>query len=101
MTTRDYIKKSLSKFDVSTDDVDIIIVDNGLVGESEVNVREAKTAMCKSIGTWLPVVSSVTEGGVSKSWNFDALKLYYSTLCEELGLKDITKPTIKDRSNRW
>lgn len=102
MTTREYIRQSLSRFNVSDGDVDLIIVDNGLDADSDVDVKQAKNAICKSLGSWLPVYSSVSEGGVSMSWNFEAVKVYYASLCKELGIEDtMTKPVIRDRSNCW
>ena len=101
MTTSEYLRKSLSKFDISTDDIDLIIVENELIEEASVNVRQAKLAICKSLSVWLPVLSSVSEGGVSKAWNVEGLKFYYSTLCLELGIVDPTQPKIRDRSNSW
>lgn len=101
MTNREYITKSLSKFDVSTDEIDLIIIDNDLNESGLVDVTIAKQAICKSIGAWLPIHSSVSEGGVSVSWNFEAVKLYYSTLCQELGLSDVAVTSVRDRSNIW
>lgn len=101
MTYTEYIAKSLSKFEVSSDEVDLIIVDNGLNANEQVDVIQAKNAICKSIGLWLPVKSSVSEGGVSTSWNLEAIKVYYSALCSELGVSDNTAPKIVDRSNIW
>lgn len=101
MTNREYITKSLSRIDVSNDEVDLIIVENGLVSEFDVNIKECKQAICKSLGAWIPMYSSMSEGGVSKSWNMEAVKLYYSNLCNELGLTDNSKPTVRDRSNAW
>lgn len=101
MTYKEYISKSLSKFEVSSDEIELIMVDNGLVGTDIVSPLTAKQAICKSIGEWLPVKSSVSEGGVSISWNLEAIKLYYSSLCVELGIYDISVPKIRDRSNRW
>ena len=101
MTNREYITKALSKFDVSTDEIDLILIDNELNEEEAVNVLIAKQAICKSIGAWLPIHSSVSEGGVSLSWNFDAVKLYYSSLCQELGISDVAVTSVRDRSNIW
>ncbi|MEI6752353.1 MAG: DUF6706 family protein [Paludibacter sp.] len=101
MTNSEYIGKSLSKFEVSSDDVELILVENGLTGERMLDLKAAKSAICKSLGVWLPIFSSVSEGGVSKSWNFDALKLYYSSLCNELGVANTTSPSVRDRSYLW
>lgn len=101
MTNHQYIAKSLSRLDITSDEVDLIIVENQLDAASEVNVRECKQAICKSFGVWIPLYSSMSEGGVSKSWNLEAVKLYYSGICKELGKIDISQPTVRDRSNVW
>lgn len=101
MTTRQYLQIALSKFEVGDSLVDLIVVENSLVPDSDVCVDETKRAIHRSLGTWLPVQSAVSEGGVSMTWNLDAIKLYYSALSRELGLEDVTKPTIRDFSNSW
>lgn len=101
MTNKEYITKSLSRLDITSDEVDLIIVENGLNSASDVNVEDCKRAICKSFGVWIPMYSSMSEGGVSKSWNMEAVKLYYSGLCNELGIVDVSKPTVRDRSNAW
>jgi len=101
MTTRQYLQIALSKFEVGDSLIDLIVVENSLVPDSDVCVDETKRAIHRSLGTWLPVQSSVSEGGVSMTWNLDAIKLYYSSLCRELDLEDVTKPTIRDFSNIW
>lgn len=101
MTTRQYLQVALSKFEVGDSLVDLIVVENSLVPDSDVCVDDVKRAIHRSLGTWLPVQSTVSEGGVSMTWNLDAIKLYYSSLSRELGLEDITQPTIRDYSNIW
>ncbi len=105
MTTKQYLYTSLSKFELSEEEIDLIIVENGLDPSSDVQVKLAKEAIHASMSVWLPIYSSVTEGGVSKAWNIDALKLYYSALSRELGKEDVditgTAPIVRDRSNVW
>lgn len=101
MTNKEYIQKTLSRLDVTGDEVDLIIVENGLNSTSDVDVKACKLAIAKSFGAWIPLYSSMSEGGVSKSWNMDAVKLFYSGLCSELGIVDNTKPTVRDRSDAW
>lgn len=101
MTTRQYLQVALSKFEVGDSLVDLIVVENSLVPDSDVCVDDVKRAIHRSLGTWLPVQASVSEGGVSMTWNLEAIKLYYSSLCRELGLEDNTQPTIRDYSNIW
>ncbi len=105
MTTKQYLQISLSKFELSEEEIDLIIVENGLDPDSEVQVKRAKEAIHASMSVWLPIYSNVTEGGVSKGWNIEALKLYYAALSRELGKGDVdisgTAPSVRDRSNLW
>ena len=104
MDAREYIASRLKKFELDNDEIDLILVENNIVEDgSGVNVIEVKTAICKSLSVWLPIHSSISEGGVQKQWNTEALKLYYSALCNELGIDDIYSVTakIRDASNRW
>ena len=101
MTNEEYITKALSKFEVSTDDIDLILIENGLDAIAELDIVSAKQAICKSLRAWLPIHSSISEGGVSKSWNIEAVKLYYTSLCRELGFDDSGTPQVRDRSNIW
>jgi hypothetical protein len=99
ITNRDYLTKTLAKFDVSSDDVDIILCDNPqLNGSAVVNSKDCKLAIYKSLSTILPV-ASVSESDYSKTWNIEALKLWYKSLCSELGKANALKPAIRDRSN--
>lgn len=104
MDAREYIVSRLKKFELDDDEIGLILVENNIVEDgSNVNVTEVKTAICKSLSVWLPIHSSISEGGVQKQWNIEALKLYYSALCNELGIEDVysVKATVRDASNKW
>lgn len=104
MTYKTYIGASLSKFNLSETEIELIMVDNGINAEDEVDVNIAKKAIHKSLTVWLPTHSSVSEGGVSESWNFEAVKIFYDALCKELGLENVInshQSTIRDKSNLW
>ena len=104
MTNREYIKAVLSKFNLSENEIEIIILDNKIGSDDDVDVLKCKEAIHKNLTTWLPIHSSISEGGVSESWNYDAVKMYYSALCKELGLEnaiDDKMYSIRDKSNLW
>jgi hypothetical protein len=46
-------------------------------------------------------VANVSEGGYSLSWNIDALKMWYTSLCNEIGRPNVVKPKVNNRSNMW
>lgn len=104
MTNKEYITNVLAKFNVSSTDVDIVLLDNGIGSDDDADLVVCKTAIHKNLSTWLPVHSSLSEGGVSESWNYEAIKLYYSALCEELGLENFienSQNSVRDKSNIW
>lgn len=100
-TNRDYLIKSLAKFGISEDDVDVILVESpDLVGSATINVTACKQAIHKSLSVILPLANT-SEGHYSVSWNMEALKLWYGALCTELGKANVLKPAIRNRSNMW
>lgn len=104
MTYKEYISAVLSKFNISESEVDVIILDNTIGSDDDVDIVVAKKAIHKNLTTWLPIQSSVSEGGVSLNWNIEAIKLYYSALCKELNLSNViaeSNNTISDKSNIW
>ena len=103
MTFKEYITKTVAKFHLGADDVELILCNQHELipaPDEEVDVRIAKTALCKEIATLIPL-SNISEGGYSVSWNWDALKLWYNSTCAELGLSNASKPKIRNRSNVW
>jgi hypothetical protein len=98
-TNRDYLKAQLAKFGLTDDDVDLIMVENPALSGS-LNIIACKQAMHKSFSAILPL-ANVSEGGFSQSWNMDAVKLWYKSLCSELGKPNFLKPQIRNRSNSW
>ncbi len=104
MTNKEYLTKSLSGLGVSDDDMDIILLKSGLDSSHEVDVKAADTAVYDRFSVVLKgAMQNVSEGGYSISWNMEAVKLYYSQLCGELGKKNIleARPKIRNRSNYW
>lgn len=99
-TNREYLLATLSKFNLTDSDIDLIMVEHPELDET-LNVRSCKVAMHQSMSAILQPVN-ISEGGYSVSWNIDALKLWYSALCNELGMDEaIGRPKIRNRSNYW
>lgn len=100
MTYKEYITATTARFGLTEADVDLLLINQNLIGEDDVDVTKAKTAMCKEFATLIPL-QNVSEGGYSITWNIDAVKLWYHSTCAELGLTDTTKPRLRNRSNVW
>lgn len=92
MTTKEYLMAQLSKFGLTSEDIDILILDSGLNGNEPVNGKPDTIVIKKGIFTNLPGMiaglADITEGGYSRKWNYAALKAWISILAGELGLDD-------------
>lgn len=99
MTYREYITTTLSKFFISPDEIEVIMLNQEIAPDDDVDPKVAKKAMYNEFSHILPV-ANMSEGGASTSWNMESVLLWYSLLASELGLPDMTKEdnTIKDYS---
>lgn len=100
MTNLDWMIATGRRFGISEEDANVILVNQGLEADGEVDIIKVKTALCKEFASVIPL-TNVTEGGYSISWNMEAVKLWYSQMCSELGIVPVTAPKVKDRSSRW
>ena len=100
MTYKEWFLATCSKFNLEEKDVDLILINQNLSSEDDVDVKVAKKALCKEIPTLIPL-NNISEGGFSLSWNVDLIKFWYSQTCRELGLVDLSKPQIRNKSNLW
>lgn len=98
-TNKQYLTATLSRFGLTDSDVNIIIAENPELN-GPLNIQACKNAMHKSFSSILPL-ANVTEGGYSISWNMEAVKLWYGSLCSELGKPNVLKTRIRNRSNLW
>lgn len=104
MTNKEYLTKALNGLNLSDDDIDIILLKGGLSADDAVDVRACDMAVYNRMSIILKGVShNVSEGGYSISWNLDAVKMYYTALCNELGKENVlvARPKIRNRSNIW
>lgn len=104
MTNKEYLTKSLSGLGVSEDDIDIILLKSGIDGGTYADAKKCDNAIYDRFSVVLKAATqNVSEGGYSISWNLEAVKLYYNSLCSELGKENVLspKPKIRNRSNYW
>lgn len=100
MTYEQWMTATGSRFNMSQPDIELIIINQGLDPDEEVDVTKAKQALCKEFALCIPL-ANVSEGGYSISWNMEAIKLWYNATCAELGITPVSKPRIRNASNRW
>lgn len=96
---REYLTATLNRFNLSETDIDVIMAEHPEL-DGELNVMSCKLAMYASMSAILPT-TDVSESGYSVTWNIDTLKLWYRSLCNELGKPNALKPAIRNRSNIW
>jgi hypothetical protein len=104
MTNREYLVKTLSGFGLSEDDIDIILLKSSLDGASDLDINACDLAVYNRFSVILKgMIQNVSEGGYSVSWNMEAIKLYYSALCNELGKENVLvgRPKVYNRSSYW
>ena len=66
MTYKEWITKTVGKFQLSADDVDLILCNqSGLIPDPDapVDVRKAKTAICREFTTLIPL-ANIGEAGI-------------------------------------
>lgn len=104
MTNKEYLTKTLSRLDVSEDDIDIILLKGSLDADAIVDIGACDNAIYGRMSIILKsTLQNISEGGYSLSWNMDAVKLYYTALCDELGKDNVLvgRPKIRNKSNVW
>jgi hypothetical protein len=104
MTNKEYLTKSLNGLSISEDDIDIILLKSGLDAYADANIQNADKAVYNRMSVILKgTMQNVSEGGYSISWNMEAVKLFYNSLCNELGLENVLvgHPKVRNRSNLW
>lgn len=102
-TNRQYIEATLTRFNVDQNTIDLIIADHAGLDGGTFDVNACKMAMYQSISNILPL-ANISEGGYSLSWNMEAVKLWYKSLCSELGVDNVLdgdKMDVEDRSYMW
>jgi len=104
MTGKEYITQLLNGLNVSEGDIDIILLKAGIDGTLTADVAACDMAVHGRMSIVLKgAMQNVSEGGYSVSWNMEAVKLFYNSLCEELGLENVlvNRPKVRNRSKYW
>ncbi len=101
-TNSEYLISSLQRLNVTSADIDVMLVESGLDGSAPLDITACKNAIYNGFSKIIPL-ANVSEGGYSISWNMNAVKLFYANLCRELGKENVLeiKPKVKDKSNYW
>lgn len=91
----------MSRLYVSPDDIEILMINQGIEPDAKVDVHKAKTAMYNEMSSLLPL-ANMSEGGTSVTWINENVKAWYSLLASELGMPDvISNNTIKNLTSYW
>ena len=104
MTNKEYLIKRLSRLSISEDDIDIILLEGDIDGTLTADIAACKKAVYSRMLVVLQgAMQNISEGGLSISWNMEAVKLFYAALCDELGLENVlvNRPKVRNRSNFW
>ena len=103
MTYKEWISKTAAKFQLTAEDVELILCNQSVLipdPDASVDVRTAKKALCLEFATLIPK-ANISEGGYSISWNWEAIKFWYSGTCAEVGLVPFGRPKVRNKSNIW
>jgi len=102
MTNKEYLIQLLYGLNVSEGDIDIILLKGSLDPALPVVIGDCDKAVYSRMSVVLKgAMQNVSEGGYSLSWNMEAVKLFYTVLCEELGMENVLSPRVRNRSNYW
>ena len=103
MTNKEYLTTYLEGLGISEGEIEIIILDEGIDPNMNAEPRRLKTAIYNRIAIVLKsVTGNKTEGGYTVRWNMEAVKLFYSSLCVELGKQNqMNGPVIENPTAYW
>ena len=93
MTANQFISQKLGSFGVAISEADLleVAIASGLSGDEELTADNTD-AIYIGLVNFIPQIlarpTSISEGGVSLSWNRDGLIAYYKLLCRKYGLED-------------
>lgn len=100
MTYRQWFQATCFEFGFTDERLDVIMFNQDINPDAEADKTIAKRALCKEFATIIPL-ANVSEGGFSKSYNMEAIKMWYSLNCASVGMRDVSKPSVRNRSNIW
>ena len=100
MTNKEYIQSVLSRLGANESDVEILFAENeDLKADDKFNLLNCQNALYNSFSSWIPIYSSISEGDMSVTWNWNAVKVFMNQISNKLGkdnpFDDIDKPKAK------
>lgn len=106
MKIAEYIKSKVQSFGIPVSEADLldVMLASGLGENADDEVTEENIpSVAYGIYSFIPVLltrpKSISEGGVSMSWDMNGLRAYYSLLCKMYGFEDILsdedRPKVK------
>lgn len=108
MTNGDFILSQLQAFNIG--DADLMLVADQIDPDGELVVAEAEKAMIPLLAkaAMSPFQKSVSEHGVSVSWEMGQIGWWYKYLCKKYGIKPdddvlaaLGLSVITDRTSKW
>lgn len=103
MTYKEWFNLTGTRFGISEAETGLILANQaGRIPDPDapLDVTTAKRALCAEFASVIPM-ANVSEGGYSVSWNWEAVKFWYTHTCSELGLTPAGTPKVRNRSNLW
>jgi hypothetical protein len=103
MTYKEWTTATVARFGIEPADVDLLLCNRADMipdPDATVDPTTAKRALVKEFASLIPL-ANVSEGGYSVSWNWEAIKFWYYTTCDELGITPTGKAAVRNRSNVW
>lgn len=104
MTNLQYLKVNCGGLGVSDDELTLILTNAGMSASASADADACDLVLYNHFSIVLrQTLANISEGGMSVSWNMEAVKAYYKLLCDKTGQPDVlfSRPTIRDRSNLW
>ncbi|WP_313374328.1 DUF6706 family protein [Chishuiella sp.] len=85
MTNKEYIQSILSRVGANETDTEILFAENpSLVPDTKLNLTDCQNALYDSFSSWIPMYSSLSEGDMSISWNWNSVKAIMSQISKKL-----------------
>lgn len=104
MTNLQYIKVNCGGFGITDDELVLVLSNAGIDTEANADTEACDLVLYNHFSLVLrQALMNVSEGGMSVSWNMEAVKAYYKLLCNKTGQHDVVfgRPAIRNRSNMW
>lgn len=97
MTYRKWFEVECRKFDIDNEQIEQIMYNRGINPDDEAVPKVGKVALLSELQLLIPMEASVSEGGMSKSYNWDAIKAWISMVSAEVGTTNHAQPKIRNR----